>query len=422
MMNKNPTIEYIKADNNDHPSKVWELTFPDRSCFSMVLRGTWIFNEQIDVNTIKAGLGKLLSYYPHLCGRMRNKPGIDLTNDGISFAVADEKDLSIDDIDKIKNPAKRFSINIKPSRIKRGRDPLMSVKITRLNDGCVLGIQCSHMCMDGYSFYTMVYNWGQICRNEDFVKPILDQSLVQAPEDMSKKEAIDNALEHGWIRVSKFSFLKVLPTVLTGIFRKRIHAFHFPADSLNELKKKISSDNDINCSSNTALSAYIVKKCIRHFQHDKETQCKQVSVTNIRNRLEGLPSNYVGNASTFVPTSSFPAGASIDEIARNIHRALEPIRQTPSKKIKELWVIGVHTIKYKLMVFHFDFTEGLKKKPTLFNINNFSKLPIYDVDFGSGRPVSAIPHDLGDQILVWPARPEKGGVEVYFAAYMKNKK
>ena len=41
------------------------------------------------------------------------------------------------------------------------------------------------------------------------------------------------------------------------------------------------------------------------------------------------------------------------------------------------------------------------------------KLPIYDVDFGGRGPVRAIPHNLLDPVLIWPAPPNVGGVEVY---------
>ena len=413
-MNTNPTIEYIKAEENNHPSKVWKLTLLDQSCFPMVLRGTWIFDKQLDVNIIKAGLKKLLSYYPHLCGRMKDKTSVHLTNDGVSFTVIDESGLSIKEINKIKDPIKHFSTVIKPPKIKRGIDPPMSIKITKLKDGCVLGIQCSHMCMDGDSFYTMAYNWAQICKKEDFTKPLLNQSLMPSPENISKDQVIKNAYEQGWMKISKWSLLKMLPKFISGILRERTDAFYFSSDSLNKLKQKISVDTDFTCSTNTALSAFIIKMCTRLFKHDEKTKCKQVSVANIRNRLEGIPSNFVGNASTFVTTPSFSAGASIDEIAKIIHQTLEPIRQTPSQEIKKSMLISINNMNYKLLIFPFDFTELHSKKPTLIHINNFSKLHIYDINFGTGKPVSVIPHDLGDQVLIWPAHPKKGGVEVYF--------
>ena len=63
-MNTNATIEYIRAKENICPSTVWEFSVLDRACFSMVIRGTWIFDLQLDVNVMKAGLKKLLNYTP----------------------------------------------------------------------------------------------------------------------------------------------------------------------------------------------------------------------------------------------------------------------------------------------------------------------------------------------------------------------
>ena len=102
-MNTNATIEYIRAKENICPSTVWEFSVLDRACFSMVIRGTWIFDLQLDVNVMKAGLKKLLNYYPYLSGRMKDKTGIHLTNDGVPFTVTHESGLSIADAYKKHN-------------------------------------------------------------------------------------------------------------------------------------------------------------------------------------------------------------------------------------------------------------------------------------------------------------------------------
>ncbi|MBF8269283.1 MAG: hypothetical protein HW386_992 [Gammaproteobacteria bacterium] len=62
----------------------------------------------------------------------------------------------------------------------------------------------------------------------------------------------------------------------------------------------------------------------------------------------------------------------------------------------------------------------LGRRPTLFYTNSFWKFPVYDVVFGEAarpvRPVRAIPHNLGDPIVLWPAAPPSvGGVELYFS-------
>ena len=414
-MNKQATVECIRAVENIHPLKEWKLSLLDHSCYPMVIRGTWIFDKRLDVNIMKTGLKKLLNYYPHLSGRMKDKKAIYFTNDGVPFTVNDESDLTIKDVYKMENLIKHFTSEIKPPKIKRGIDPPMSIKITTLKNGSILGIQCSHMLMDGDSFYTMVYNWGKICKKEDFKPPLLEQSLIPAPENRTKDQVLKTAYEHGWEKIPKLSFLRFLPKLISGILKERSNAFYISPTSLKLLKEKVSTDNAFNCSTNIALSSFITKMCIKLFEHDEKTKCKQVTVANIRNHLEGIPSNFVGNASTFITTTSFLASASVDEIARIIHQTIEPIRKTPSQKVKEIMTMSINLMYHKLLVFPFDFTELHSKKPTVIHINNFSSLPIYDIDFGSGKPVFVIPHDLGDQVLIWPVHPKKGGLEIYFA-------
>ena len=61
-------------------------------------------------------------------------------------------------------------------------------------------------------------------------------------------------------------------------------------------------------------------------------------------------------------------------------------------------------------------------RPTTVYVNSFSRVPIYEVDFGDEgspvRPVLAIPHDLPDPVLIWPAPPGTGGVEVFLTGRM----
>ncbi len=169
-MSNTNIVELVKAEDYSLPIKVWEYTSLDRACMRMVIRGTWIFNTHLDVNLIKDALAKTLSYYPHLAGRMKSQDGITLTNDGVPFESSCEPELTVEDAIKRNDftNINEFSIRIRPARLFKGLEAPLSIKVTRLINGSVLGVQCSHACMDGDSFYTMVYNWGQLCRNKPF--------------------------------------------------------------------------------------------------------------------------------------------------------------------------------------------------------------------------------------------------------------
>ncbi len=86
-MKKNIVTEYVQAEENQYPTAMWKFSVLDQACFPMIIRGTLVYDVHLDVDTMKAGLKKLLFYYPHLSGRMKDKNGIQFTNDGVPFTV-----------------------------------------------------------------------------------------------------------------------------------------------------------------------------------------------------------------------------------------------------------------------------------------------------------------------------------------------
>jgi hypothetical protein len=416
-MNKSESTAYVKAERYSVPFDVWEFTALDRACLRMVIRGTWIFDTAVDVDLLKDALAKTLSYYPHLAGRMKNQAGITLTNDGVPFSTADEPELMIEDVLKRDDLAniKSFSTEIKTARLQKGFDAPLSVKLTSLKNGSVLGIQCSHACMDGDSFYTMVYNWGLICRGKSIEQPVLDQSLLPKAGDSTAEEIKAAAIEAGWKKLSIFSIFKLLPAVAGGLIWKRLGPFKISAATIKSIKERVTKDTGISCSSNLALSALITRRCMDLYKHGENARCSVVSVINTRRRLAAIPATYTGNSSLSIATPPFPADASISELAEIINRTLEPARKTPSPELQKLVELNLNAMKYKLSFAPFDVFGMHAKKPTIVYLNNFSKLHIYDIDFGLGLPVRVIPHNLYDQVLIWPAPPTAGGVEVYFS-------
>ena len=415
------TTEYITAEKNLQSSTIRNLSPLDKACSSMVIRGTWIFDTPVDINAMKSWLKKLLKYYPHLVWRMKDQTWFCFTNDGIPFTITEEPNLSIYAIQNTPISIQHFSTKIHPSKIQRGIEAPLSIKITTVKDGYVLGIQCSHACMDGQSFYTMVENRWKICRNEEFALPVLDQSLLPIPENISKEKIIESALDHGRKKLSLWSLFKLIWTTLLGRSKGRSSAFSISTHTIENLKQKISQEKWFSCSANIALSAYISKMCIKLFGHTKPTTCTQVTVINIRNRVADIPSTFVGNASTTIVSQPFSAEATMGDIAQTIQQTLAPLLKAPSQELKTIFVVNTTVLKQNLPLVPFDVIGMNIRKPTVFYINNFSKLPIYEVDFGFGKPISVLPHDLSDQVVIWPAPPAKWGVEIYFSGVPAHK-
>lgn len=83
-------------------------------------------------------------------------------------------------------------------------------------------------------------------------------------------------------------------------------------------------------------------------------------------------------------------------------------------------MLTLNALLDRLPVVSFDIAGMYARKPTVFQVNNLSRFPIYEVDFDSGKPVLAIPPDLPNPILIWPAPPWKGGIEVYFSGVLAH--
>ena len=408
------TAEFVRAKERGSSPAVWNLTNLDRACLPMVLRGTWIFEGRPDIERMKAGLQTLLGHYPHLAGRMKDAAGFHLTNGGVPFAVADAAGRTVADLRRSKISRKDYSTELNIQRVKSGRDAPLSVRITRLSDGYVLGVQCSHACLDGNSFYTMVDNWGRICRGADFERPVLDPSLLPAPEPVTRKDGMRFALDNGWTRLSILKFFGMLPLLATGILAERTGAFRFSAGAVDRLKRDLSERLGAPCSANVALSALLSKMCMRLSGLTGEAACRQVTVADGRLHLAGVPAAYAGNASALIATPPFPGDASVEEIARVIRGALEPMLRTPSPELRRNVVVAMTMFPLGLPAGHVEIAGMYSRRPTVFQVNNFSKMPVYGVDFGAGGPARAVPHDLADPVLIWPAHPSQGGVEVYF--------
>lgn len=259
-----------------------------------------------------------------------------------------------------------------------------------------------------------MYNWGCLCRGQSIDPPVLDQSLIPTVSSRSKTDLKQAAFASGWKKLSAWSMIRLLPFLVPGRMIERIKAVHFSKNILARLKQDIVKKSGCRCSTNVALSAYLTSQLIRLFKLPGKTLCVHVTVIDIRKRLSNIPPEFAGNAAFSVLTPGIRADANTGEIAHAIHHSLSPVLTSGSAELHRLVSLAIDLVFRRIYFIPFDINKMHAKKPSTFYMNNFSKLPIYDVDFGTGKPVAVIPHNLPDPILIWPAPPSKGGVEVYF--------
>ena len=411
-------IEFIRLPQPGARREPWVLTELDRANLTMVIRGTWIFRGEPDVERLRDGLARTLALVPQLAGRMRRGRVVEPGDAGVPFTVAESAGDTVADVCAAPARAGRFSPPLRPARIRRGSQAPLGVKVTRLRDGWVLGVRCAHACLDGRGFYSMVVAWSRACSGRPFSRPVVDQSLIPVVPGRAKAEAMRAAAEAGWRKVSPVSLVRLLPALLVGRLSERAPAVRFSPAALGRLREAANREGGGGLSTNEALSAHLTRMCIALHRIPSGTPCGEVTVVDCRGRLASVPAEFAGNASFVIPSAGFAAGAGLGEVARRIHESLAPIVETPSRELLRQVSIGIEMMQHGALRLPYDVVRVHAPRPTVTYVNNFSRLPIYEVDFGDEgrpvRPVLAIPHDLPDPVLIWPAPPETGGVEVFF--------
>ena len=409
--------QLVCAFDEKQAAEKYLLTALDKACVSMIIKDVWLYKGVPDSEMMKLKLIELLKYYPQLTGRMNEADSIDFTNEGIKFKLLKNTDIKLKDIEEMshKKITEKYTEAIAPKKLKKGKDAPLSVQITQLQDGFVLGVQCWHACMDADGLYTFMDNWGKICRNENISIPDNDNKVLRSIPLLSKEETENIVQQKGWHKISFSFILQMIIPKITGFFNSRIPPVKVLLNDVEKQKQIIEEATNCRCSTHEVLAAWIIKKYfdknVQLFNDDKK--CSYVTVINLRNRLQNVPKNYPGNAIVTPEVAQFNGTETFEKIAETLHHAMQQYKT--HEALNNFLNAYVNAITHKLPYLQFNAMGMMSKKPTVMYVNNLSKVPVYDVDFGEGKPIKVIPHQLGDTVLLWPLSATEEAVEVYFS-------
>ncbi|MDD9947007.1 MAG: acyltransferase [Myxococcales bacterium] len=409
------TTHVVRADRSSDPGGTWDLAPLDLACMPLVLRGTWVFDTKLDTEVLRHGLSQLLCHYPHLGGRIAERVVLRLVNEGVPFSVEARPELRRDSFRADGTLAASLAAPYSLHGVRRGRSAPLSVKLTELCDGSVLSVSCTHGCLDGHSFYAMVRDWALLCRGWPIDEPVANQLVLPSPDSRTRSEVREDAIRLGWSSISPWSLVRLAFFTLSNQHILRTRPAYFCSTALADLKHQLVSGDMGTLTTHTALSAALAKICSTLLDHAADTPCSMVSVVDLRERVACLPARFVGNGSGSVLFPIGASGASAQEIASAVTAGLASARQRPSSALTKAFGLALEIAYHRLRYANFNFADLYKRKPTLYYVNSFARFPVYDADFGSGRPCLVVPHNIGDPVFIWPAPPDKGGLEVYFS-------
>ncbi|XP_070003301.1 uncharacterized acetyltransferase At3g50280-like [Nicotiana sylvestris] len=384
------------------------------------------------ISLLKLSLSQTLTHFPPLAGRLlTDQDGyvyISCNDAGVDFEHATATDIFIRDvigsIDVLDHVKEFFPFDRTVSYQGHFR-PLLAVQVTELADGVFIGCAVNHSVIDGTSFWNFFNTFAEDSRG---VKRITKQ-----PNFNRNSILISNAVLKLPANGPTVTFDADAP------LRERI--FSFSRESIQRLKSKTNNqksnfDEEINIvelmakqsndpliqCSRTEKAAVISTAEISSFQSLCALLWRAVTrarkfpaskmttfrmAVNCRHRLQPkLDPLYFGNAIQSIPTYT-SAG---DVLSHDLRWCAEQL----NKNVKAHDNVMVR--KY---------VEDWEKDPRCFPLGNFDgamltmgsspRFPMYDNDFGWGRPVairSGRANKFDGKISAFPGREGGGSVDL----------
>ena len=298
----------------------------------------------------------------------------------------------------------------------------MTVRLTELRDGCVLAVCCSHACVDGTGFLTVMREWSRAVAGAPIATPPVARPAPPAPP-RAKGAVARSARDAGMHPISLCTGLRYLAT--TRLARERAFVGRLSADALRGCHRACQRESPgERVTLNTALVAHVTRCLTTLLRFAPDAPITVSVVADTRGRLAAFPRDYVGNASTIVCTEAMPAGAPRGEIAARIQRELRRTLSRSTARLAAREALLDEVIVRRVRFLQVPLGRMMRRRPSHIYTNSFATYPIYDLDFGGVRPIRVVPPNLGDPVMIWPAPPDVGGVEVHvggpFARHLRT--
>ncbi|XP_065850160.1 shikimate O-hydroxycinnamoyltransferase-like [Euphorbia lathyris] len=253
--------------------------------------------------------------------------------------------------------------------------PLFSVQLTRFGCGSVcIGVSVHHIVVDGISAIHFINSWSDIARGIPITNPpFIDRTLLDArvPPTPTYHHIEYDPPPTMMNTSSQTHDSKPISTKMFKITR----------DQLTTLKSKINSG--IKYSTYEILTAHIWHCVCKARELCNDQAVKLFIPTDGRFRFDPpLPAGYFGNVqftTTVLSSANEIESSQLDQIVEKIHKSLKKkddgyLRSALDylKKQPDLTVVrrGPHTFKCPNM-----------------DIVSWTSLPLYDADFGWGKPI-----------------------------------
>ncbi|MFI8165415.1 acyltransferase [Streptomyces sp. NPDC085931] len=350
---------------------------------------TFYYRQRLDAAALRESLRRTLVHYPLLTGRLERDTDGGLSvvcNDAGAVFAEDHRDRPMPDYGpgrSARTDLRHYVHSVNPFRVVGHDTPLLTVKVTHLRGGSVLGVTINHSLVDGGAYLDFLLHWSRTHRGLDHPAPCHDRALLDglaagtppAPDDPQYTVVTGRG---------KFAFLW---RVNARARRIQTLTTRFSAAEVLALRDTARTGGDgTRASSGDALSAHVWRVLGRLRDRDPEATERLGIVVGLRTALaDRLPHGYWGNAVSNT-TAALPARALREEpLAHTASAVREALDRVTERRISEETAFleaqrragRTNRVLSRMALDAFEGTVAL---------NNVSRLPVYAIDFGAGRP------------------------------------
>ncbi|KAI3725078.1 hypothetical protein L1987_64853 [Smallanthus sonchifolius] len=326
----------------------------------------------------------LVSFFP-MAGRLGTdgdgRIEIICNSEGVLFVEA-EADCSVDDLGEITpSPEVRRLVPTVDYSGDICSYPLVITQVTRFKCGGVsLGCGLHHTLSDGLSSLHFINTWSDKARGLSVaVPPFFDRSLLRARDPPTPMfDHVEYHQPPSMITQSENQEAVSHPKSASTLMLRLTFG------QINDLKSKAKGDGSTYYSTYEILAAHLWRCACKSRGLSDNQPTKLYVATDGRSRMNPpLPPGYLGNV-IFTATPIMKAG----------EFKSEPLGDTARRMHNELARMDDQYLRSAID--YLELTPDLStlvRGPSYFaspnlNVNSWTRLPIYDSDFGWGRPFS----------------------------------
>lgn len=349
----------------------------------MIYKGEFGEFEDI-VEKLKDGLKVVLEEFHQLAGKL------DKDDDGVFKVVYDDDMEGVEVVSAVADGTNTADLLDEEGTIKLKElvpyngvlnleglhRPLLSIQLTKLKDGLVMGCAFNHAILDGTSTWHFMSSWAQICTGSKSisVQPFLDRT--QARNTRVKLDLTPPKQQNGDAATD------AKPPAEAPALREKI--FRFSESAIDKIKAKVNAnppeESTKPFSTFQSLSTHIWHAVTLARQLKPEDYTVFTVFADCRKRVDPpMPDSYFGNLiqAIFTVTAAGLLQANPPEFAASmIQKAIEAHDAKAIEARNKEWESNPIIFQFK--------DAGVN----CVAVGSSPRFKVYDVDFGFGKPES----------------------------------